>query len=71
MEMVHKFYDEYFFRPKQAGRVVWKAIRNGDVKRLYSEAKSFMELRAKRNKAVEEMKSANAVKSQESISQGA
>ena len=22
MEMVHKFYDEYFFRPKQAGRVV-------------------------------------------------
>jgi radical SAM superfamily enzyme YgiQ (UPF0313 family) len=71
MEMVHKFYDEYFFRPKQAGRVVWKAIRNGDVKRLYSEAKSFMELRAKRNKAVEEMKTANAVKAQESISQGA
>jgi radical SAM superfamily enzyme YgiQ (UPF0313 family) len=70
MEMVHKFYDEYFFRPKQAGRVVWKAIRNGDVKRLYSEAKSFMELRAKRNKAVEEMKSANAVKAQESLSQG-
>jgi hopanoid biosynthesis associated radical SAM protein HpnJ len=71
MEMVHKFYDEYFFRPKQAGRVVWKAIRNGDVKRLYSEAKSFLELRAKRNKAVEEIKSANAVKAQESISQSA
>jgi len=71
MEMVHKFYDEYFFRPKQAGRVVWKAIRNGDVKRLYSEAKSFLQLRAKRNKAVEEMKTANAVKAQESIRQGA
>ena len=41
------------------------------MKRLYSEAKSFMELRAKRNKAVEEMKTANAVKAQESISQGA
>src|SRR4051812_18528542 len=71
MEMVHKFYDEYFFRPKQAGRVVWKAIRNRDVKRLYSEAKSFLELRAKRNKAVEDMKTANAVKAQESIRQGA
>src|SRR5690242_4915054 len=70
MEMVHKFYDEYFFRPKQAGRVGWKSIKNCDVKRLYGEARSFMQLRAKRNKAVEEMKSANAVKAQESISQG-
>ena len=26
MEMVHKFYDEYYFRPKAAFRVVWKAI---------------------------------------------
>ena len=30
MEMVHKFYDEYFFRPKQAWRVVWQAIVNRD-----------------------------------------
>ena len=26
MEMVHRFYDEYYFRPKAAFRVVWKAL---------------------------------------------
>ena len=31
MEMVHRFYDEYYFRPKAAARVVWKAIVNRDV----------------------------------------
>ena len=46
MEMVHKFYDEYYFRPKAAFRVVWKAIVNRDVPRLYVEAKSFMSLRS-------------------------
>ena len=51
MEMVHKFYDEYYFRPKAAFRVVWKAIVNRDIPRLYVEAKSFMKLRAQRNRA--------------------
>jgi radical SAM superfamily enzyme YgiQ (UPF0313 family) len=51
MEMVHKFYDEYYFRPKAAFRVVWKAVMNRDVPRLYVEAKAFMKLRAQRNKA--------------------
>ena len=51
MEMVHKFYDEYYFRPKAAFHVVWKAIVNRDVPRLYVEAKSFMKLRSQRNKA--------------------
>src|SRR5580658_6395593 len=46
MEMVHRFYDEYYFRPKAAFRVVWKAIVNRDVPRLYVEAKAFMKLRA-------------------------
>jgi hopanoid biosynthesis associated radical SAM protein HpnJ len=50
MEMVHKFYDEYFFRPKAAFRVVWKAIVNRDIARLYNEAHSFLKLRAQRNK---------------------
>ena len=49
LEMVHRFYDEYYFRPKAAARVVWKAIVNRDVPRLYQEAKSFMKLRAQRN----------------------
>ena len=71
MEMVHKFYDEYFFRPKQAWRVVWQAIKNRDLGRLYVESKSFMQLRAKRNKAVEEIRTANAIKAQESVSQNA
>ncbi len=60
MEMVHKFYDEYFFRPKAAFRVVWRAIVNCDIPRLYTEARSFMELRAQRNKAVRVARKANA-----------
>jgi hypothetical protein len=52
MEMVHKFYDEYYFRPKAAFRVIWKAVVNRDVPRLYVEAKAFLKLRAQRNKAV-------------------
>lgn len=52
LEMVHCFYDEYYFRPKAALRVVWKAIRNRDVPRLYGEAKSFLKLRAQRNRMV-------------------
>jgi len=50
--MVQRFYDEYFFRPKAAFRIVWKAIVNRDIPRLYAEALSFMKLRAQRNKTV-------------------
>ena len=50
MEMVHKFYDEYYFRPKAAFRIIWKAIVNRDIPRLCTEARSFMQLRAQRNK---------------------
>jgi hopanoid biosynthesis associated radical SAM protein HpnJ len=71
MEMVHKFYDEYYFRPKAAARVVWKAIVNRDVPRLYVEAKSFMKLRAARNKASRAKKEENAAKAQESVSMNA
>ena len=71
MEMVHKFYDEYYFRPKAAFRVVWKAIVNRDVPRLYVEAKSFMKLRAQRNKAARAKKEENALKQQESVSMNA
>jgi len=55
MEMVHKFYDEYYFRPKAVFRIVKKAAFNSvDRKRLYKEAKSFLKLRAQRNKLVRE-----------------
>jgi len=59
LEMVNKFYDEYFFRPKAAWRVVSKAIANRDLKRLYIESKSFLKLRSERNKVVRESKSKN------------
>ena len=52
LEMVHRFYDEYHFRPKAAFRVVWKALINRDLPRLYVESKAFLKLRAQRNKMV-------------------
>jgi hypothetical protein len=58
--MVHRFYDEYYFRPKAAFRVIWKAIVNRDVPRLYVEAKAFMKLRAQRNKMVKVARSRQA-----------
>ncbi len=57
LEMVHRFYDEYYFRPKAAARVIWKAIVNRDVPRLYTEARSFLKLRAQRNKMVKAARS--------------
>jgi hopanoid biosynthesis associated radical SAM protein HpnJ len=60
LEMVHKFYDEYYFRPKAVFRIVRKAAFNStDRKRLYKEAKSFLKLRAQRNRLAKEMR-ANA-----------
>ena len=56
LEMVHRFYDEYYFRPKAAFRVVWKAAVNRDLPRLYVEAKAFLKLRAARNKVVRDSK---------------
>jgi hypothetical protein len=38
-------------------RVVWKAIVNRDLPRLYTEAKAFMKLRAQRNKMVKAARS--------------
>src|SRR5215467_1083776 len=53
MEQVHRFYDEYYFRPKAAFRILKRAAFNsGERKRLYKEAKGFLKLRAARNKMV-------------------
>jgi len=60
LEMVHRFYDEYYFRPKAAWRVVSKAIVNRDLPRLYTEAKSFLKLRSERNKIVKQKKQQKA-----------
>jgi hopanoid biosynthesis associated radical SAM protein HpnJ len=53
MSAVHRFYDEYYFRPKAVFRILRKAaFDSNDRKRLYKEAKSFLKLRAARNKTV-------------------
>ena len=55
MEAVHHFYDEYYFRPKAAFRILRKAMfDSNDRKRLYKEARSFLRLRAKRHSWVKE-----------------
>jgi hopanoid biosynthesis associated radical SAM protein HpnJ len=55
MEAVHRFYDEYYFRPKAVYRILRKAaFDSNDRKRLYKEAKAFLKLRATRHKWVKE-----------------
>ena len=53
MSAVHRFYDEYYFRPKAVFRILRKAVfDSNDRKRLYKEAKTFLKLRSARNKMV-------------------
>ncbi len=55
LSAVHRFYDEYYFRPKAAFRILKKAAFNSnDRKRLYHEAKTFLKLRSARNKMVKQ-----------------
>jgi len=55
MAAVHRFYDEYYFRPKAVYRILKKAVfDSGERKRLYKEAKTFLKLRAARNKMVKQ-----------------
>jgi hopanoid biosynthesis associated radical SAM protein HpnJ len=55
MAAVHRFYDEYYFRPKAVYRILKKAVFDGsERKRLYKEAKTFLKLRAARNKMVKQ-----------------
>ena len=55
LDAVHRFYDEYYFRPKAIFRILRKAaFDSGDRKRLYKEAKSFLKVRAMRHKWVKD-----------------
>ncbi len=55
LESVHRFYDEYYFRPKAIFRILRKAAFNSvDRKRLYKEAKTFLKVRAMRHKWVKD-----------------
>ena len=53
LSAVHRFYDEYYFRPKAVFRILRKAaFDRNDRKRLYKEAKTFLKVRSMRNKLV-------------------
>lgn len=55
MEAVHRFYDDYYFRPKAVFRILRKAaFDNDERKRLYKEARTFMKVRSQRNRWVKE-----------------
>ncbi len=55
LSAVHRFYDEYYFRPKAVFRILKKAaFDSNDRKRLYKEAKTFLRLRSARNKMVKQ-----------------
>jgi hypothetical protein len=57
LEAVHRFYDEYYFRPKAVFRIVKKAFFNSEErKRLYHEAKGFLKVRANRNRWVKQQR---------------
>jgi radical SAM superfamily enzyme YgiQ (UPF0313 family) len=51
MSGVHRFYDEYYFRPRVAWRFVRERLWDADSRRiLYHEAVDFLRLRAQRRK---------------------
>ncbi len=53
LSAVHRFYDEYYFRPRAVFRILRKAVFDGhERKRLYKEARTFLKLRSARNKMV-------------------
>ena len=55
LESVHRFYDEYYFRPKAVFRILRKAaFHHADRKRLYHEAKTFLKVRSMRTKWVKD-----------------
>ena len=60
LHSVHRFYDEYYFRPKTIFRILRKAaFDSGERKRLYKEAKTFLKVRSMRNKLVKSNAAAN------------
>src|SRR5438874_592087 len=58
LHSVHRFYDEYYFRPRAVFRILRKSMFNSnDRKRLYKEAKTFLKVRSMRNKLVKKNRS--------------
>jgi hopanoid biosynthesis associated radical SAM protein HpnJ len=58
LESVHRFYDEYYFRPRAVFRIIKKAVfSSSERKRLYGEAKTFLKLRSQRQRWVQQQRS--------------
>src|SRR5206468_9999589 len=61
LQSVHRFYDEYYFRPKAVFRILRKSMFNSeDRKRLYKEARTFLKVRSMRNKLVKQKQTEQA-----------
>jgi len=59
LDFVHRFYDEYYFRPKAIVRILKKGVFSGvERKRLYKEAKTFLKTRAMRHRWVRDRRGA-------------
>ncbi len=57
LDAVHRFYDEFYFRPKAIFRIVRKAVFNSEErKRLYHEARTFLRTRANRKRWVRDQR---------------
>ena len=57
LESVHRFYDEYYFRPRAVFRIIKKAVfSSSERKRLYKEARTFLKLRSQRQRWVAEQR---------------
>ena len=63
LDWVERFYSEYYFRPKAVWRIVRGALfDSGERKRLFKEAREYLELRSKRKQFIAEQKAAGAAR---------
>ena len=63
LNSVHRFYDDYYFRPKAVFRILRKAAFDSDErKRLYKEARTFLKVRSMRKKLTKNHASSNGTK---------
>jgi hopanoid biosynthesis associated radical SAM protein HpnJ len=68
LDAVHRFYDEYYFRPKAVFRILRRAaFDSNDRKRLYREAKTFLKVRSMRHKMTKEHRKADAAAAAEPV----
>lgn len=66
LESVHRFYDEYYFRPKAVYRILKKAAFDGhERRRLYKEARTFLRVRSQRNRWIKQKRDKEAAQAAE------